>query len=385
MCRPPPIAEDFHTSIVLHQQGWHTHYVDETVLLGLAPHDLDSFLLQRSRWARGNLRVFLTRRTRSGREGCDRCQRLSYLGSLFHYFGGPQRLALLVVLCATLLSGILPLHGEPILFAVLWAPWVALSLLSTKVLGRGVVGSPRRHPVRLDDDGHLHRRHALLIVPGVGKFKVTPKMGIDEGGPSTLHRLRLLTACAAALLIAVLLRAGAALGWVALPSMPLFAQIGTFTIGVIELIVIGAVLRALIARRQRRHVYRFAVDVRASVGDELVQVVDLNHHGAGLLAAHPPSIGDPIDMTLRLPALDGRDRAGGACTASSARSCRPGTLRGTPPVSATWAWSSPSCPARPRTGSWSTATSCALRRSRRTGPTAADADETTQGPVPRAS
>ncbi len=300
------IAEDFHTTIVLHQRGWHTHYHDETLLLGLAPHDLDSFLLQRSRWARGNLRVFLTRQNPVIATGLRPMQRVSYFASLFHYFGGPQRLALLTVLCATLVSGALPLRGEPILFAVLWAPWVALSLLSTKVLGRGVSGplAATRHGWMTM--GVYTGAMLSLIVPGAGKFKVTPKMGTDEGGLSTLHRLRLLTACAVALLIAVLLRAGAALGWIALPSMPLFAQIGTFTIGVIELLVIGLVLRALIARRQRRHVYRFAVDVRANVGDELVQVVDLNHHGAGLLAAHPPSVGDPLEMTLRLPALDGR-------------------------------------------------------------------------------
>jgi hypothetical protein len=87
---------------------------------------------------------------------------------------------------------------------------------------------------------------------------------------------------------------------------------------VLELIVIGLVLRAVVARRQRRHVYRFPVDIRASVGDELIRVVDLNHHGAGLLSSEPPEVGSDIEMTLRLPALDGtihRVRVGGTVRA----------------------------------------------------------------------
>ena len=54
------VAEDFHTTLRLHGEGWHTRYHDETLVQGLAPHDLASFLLQRDRWARGNLAVLRT-------------------------------------------------------------------------------------------------------------------------------------------------------------------------------------------------------------------------------------------------------------------------------------------------------------------------------------
>lgn len=299
------IAEDFHTTVVLHQQGWHTRYHNETLLLGLAPHDLDSFLLQRSRWARGNLRVFLTRQNPFWARGLRPMQRLSYFASLFHYFGGPQRLALLVVLWVALVAGILPLHGAPLLFGVLWAPWVVLSLVATKVLGRGWSG-----PIAATRHGWMtmgvYTGAVLsLVVPGAGRFKVTPKMGTDEGGWRTLLRLRLLTSCTLALAVAVGARAAATAGILELPSMPLFARIGTLVIGVVELAVIAAVLRGLVRRRQRRVVYRFPVDVRANVGSELVRVVDLNHHGAGILSSQPLHPGERIELSLRLPALDG--------------------------------------------------------------------------------
>ncbi len=302
------IAEDFHTTIVLHQQGWHTHYHDETLLLGLAPHDLDAFLLQRSRWARGNLRVFLTKQNPVTGRHLTFKQRVSYFASLFHYVAGPQRLALVSVLCATLVTGLLPLRGEPILFGVLWAPWVVLSLISTRALGRGVSGplAATRHGWMTM--GVYTGAFLSLAIPGAGKFKVTPKMGTDEGGLSTLSRLRLLTACAGALLVALVLRGLAAAGVLGLHGMPRFALLGSLAIGAVELTVIGLVLRALVARRQRRVVYRFPVDVRASVDDELIRVVDLNHHGAGLLYSHPPAVGTPLTLSLRLPALDGTTR-----------------------------------------------------------------------------
>ena len=299
------IAEDFHTTIVLHQQGWRTHYHDETLLLGLAPHDLDAFLLQRSRWARGNLRVFLTRQNPVLARGLKPLQRLSYFASLFHYFGGPQRLALLAVLCGTLVSGTLPMRGAPVMFLVLWAPWVVVSLLATRVLGRGVSGplAATRHgwmTMGVYTGGMLS-----LAIPGAGKFRVTPKMGTDEGGWRTLQRLRLLTTCAATLAVALVLRAIAALGMIDLPALPPFALAGSLVIGVVELSVIGMVLKGLIGRRQRRVIYRFPVDVRANVGDELVRVADLNHHGAGLLFSQPPPVGTELDVVLRLPGLDG--------------------------------------------------------------------------------
>ena len=54
------IAEDFHTTIKLHRDGWRTHYDDRVIVQGRAPHDLAAYLLQRDRWARGNLAVFTT-------------------------------------------------------------------------------------------------------------------------------------------------------------------------------------------------------------------------------------------------------------------------------------------------------------------------------------
>jgi len=44
------IAEDFHTTIRMQRHGWVSRYHDEVLVQGLAPHDLDGYLLQRGRW-----------------------------------------------------------------------------------------------------------------------------------------------------------------------------------------------------------------------------------------------------------------------------------------------------------------------------------------------
>ncbi|MFV0316066.1 MAG: glycosyltransferase family 2 protein [Microthrixaceae bacterium] len=299
------IAEDFHTTLLLHADGWKTRYVDETVLLGLAPHDIDSFLLQRSRWARGNLRVLWTRQNPLWVRGLSPAQRVSYLGSLSHYFGGPQRMTMLAVLCATLLTGLLPLHGRPILFAVLWAPWVALSLLATKLLGRGHVGPLSATRFGWMTAGIYSGAVLGLLLPAVGGFKVTPKGGVDRGGIGILRRLPTLSIGVAVLASCWVARALATAGWATLDPMPGFAQTATLVIGAFEVAVMASVLVSVGRHRQLRGDYRVKVDLAARVGEQVVKVTDLTVSGAGLVLDSPRPVGSIFAMKLRLPGLDG--------------------------------------------------------------------------------
>jgi cellulose synthase (UDP-forming) len=299
------IAEDFHTTIVLHSQGWKTRYVDRTLLLGLAPHDLDSFLLQRSRWARGNLRVLLTRQNPIWAAGLSFSQRLSYLGSLSHYFGGPQRLAMLGVLCATLLTGVLPLFGEPVVFGVLWAPWVVLSLLATKLLGRGHVGPVTATRFGWITMGIYSEAVLGLLLPAIGGFKVTPKVGVDQAGIGVLRRLPLLSVGAAALFSVLTARVLATFGWARLTTMPRFALVATLLIGSFELLVIVSVLVSVGRHRQLRSAYRVDVDLAARIGEKVARVSDLTVSGAALIVDELRPIGSMFGLDLRVPGLDG--------------------------------------------------------------------------------
>ena len=94
------IAEDFHTTIRMQRHGWTSRYHDEVLVQGLAPHDLDGYLLQRDRWARGNLAVFTLPESPLRARELRPLQRLSYFASLAAYLAPPMRLLLLVTLGA---------------------------------------------------------------------------------------------------------------------------------------------------------------------------------------------------------------------------------------------------------------------------------------------
>ena len=89
------IAEDFHTTIRMQRHGWRSRYHDEVLVQGLAPHDLDGYLLQRDRWARGNLAVFTLPESPLRARELQPLQRLSYFASLAAYLAPPMRLLLL--------------------------------------------------------------------------------------------------------------------------------------------------------------------------------------------------------------------------------------------------------------------------------------------------
>ncbi|MEZ5269354.1 MAG: glycosyltransferase [Microthrixaceae bacterium] len=232
-------------------------------------------------------------------------QRISYLGSLSHYFGGPQRLAMLAVLCVTLLTGLLPLYGRPVLFAVLWAPWVALSLLATKLLGRGHVGPISATRFGWMTMGIYSGAVMGLLLPAVGGFKVTPKGGVDPGGVSVIRRLPTLALSAAVLLSCVVARAAATAGWAELRSMPRFALVATLAIGLFELSVISSVLVSVGGHRQLRSDFRVQVDLAARIGETVVKVSDVTLSGAGLVVDSPRPVGSIFALELRLPALEG--------------------------------------------------------------------------------
>lgn len=49
------LTEDFELSVVLHEQGWRSIYVNEVLAQGLGPEDMASYVSQQQRWARGCL------------------------------------------------------------------------------------------------------------------------------------------------------------------------------------------------------------------------------------------------------------------------------------------------------------------------------------------
>lgn len=300
------VAEDFHTSIALHAAGWRTRYHDEILVQGLAPHDAAAFLLQRDRWARGNLRVLRTPQSPLRAQGLTARQRISYLSSLLAYGNGPQRLVMLGVLVVTLLTGRLPLTATPVTLLGLWAPYTALGFWATLALARGTLGvtdSTRHHLMTM---GIYTRAFRVLVRGGTRGFRVTPKEGIDPGGARVLRLMPLLTALGAALAVAVALRAATAAGVAALPPMPTFALAITLALGVWELGCVTWVLGGLARRRQLRRRWRTDVQLTGVIDGEVARFRDLSPDGFAAEYGREPTPGRPLQVRLSLPMADGR-------------------------------------------------------------------------------
>ncbi len=301
------VAEDFHTTIAMHAAGWRTHYDGTPVVQGRAPHDLAGFLLQRARWARGNLGVFWTRENPLWCPGLTFRQRLSYLGSLLHYFSGLQRLVLLTVLVTTLVSGRLPMHANLWTLVALWLPWSVLALIATLALGRGTISIFDSTRFGLMTMGVQLRGVLSLLWARAGTFKVTPKEGVDEGGVTVLALMPLLVAGTIAVAGATIARLLAIAGVLDLPSLTGPALVMLLLLAAWELFCLLKVLVPLIGRRQLRQRYRLAVDGMARIEGRstILQVLDISTSGIALVAPVDVTPGIRMRLLTRLPDASG--------------------------------------------------------------------------------
>jgi cellulose synthase/poly-beta-1,6-N-acetylglucosamine synthase-like glycosyltransferase len=298
------IAEDFHTTIRLLRGGWRSRYHDEVLVQGLAPHDLDGYLLQRDRWARGNLAVFTLPESPLRARELSPLQRLSYFASLVAYLAPPMRLLLLVTLGLVLWTGALPMKISVLALAALWLPSLLLNLGAGGALARGYMRIPETAHYELLTMEIYTRALRCVVRPGKTAFEVTPKQGADGGGLDAVRKLHLVLFCTVLLATGTLLRLLDLAGVGPLPDMPGIAAVIVPLLGLFELRRLGKTIHAVGRRRQRRLVYRFEGDAEAHCfsddGHVPARLVDASASGVGLVAEAPLTIGDRPAVLLRL-------------------------------------------------------------------------------------
>lgn len=319
------IAEDFHTTIRMQRSGWTSRYHDEVLVQGLAPHDLDGYLLQRDRWSRGNLAVFTLPESPLRAGELRPLQRLSYFASLAAYLAPPMRLLLLVTLALVLWAGWLPMRVDWLSLAILWFPAVALNLAAGSALARGYMRVAETTHYELMTMDIYARALRCAIVPAKTAFKVTPKEGIDLGGRQALAKLKLACLLAAVLFAGIAMRVLDLFGVGPLPDLPPIAEV---IIPLLALVELRRILRTLVlvsGRRQRRLIYRFEGDAPAlclSPGGSIPgRLQDANATGLGLLVTAPLTVGAQVPIRLQLEDSEGRPRDVHVVT--EVRSCRP--------------------------------------------------------------
>jgi glycosyl transferase family 2/PilZ domain-containing protein len=304
------IAEDFHTTIKLHRAGWRSHYHDEVLIQGLAPHDLAAYLLQRDRWARGNLAVFTTSESPLRASELRPSQRLSYFASLSAYLAGPMRLLMLATLAAVIWTGQLPLMATPLTLALLWAPATLLTIIAGSALCRGYQ--------RIADTTHFElctaeiftRALRCIVRPGRTTFKVTPKEGVDHGGLDALRQLPWIVAIALLLSVGLVVRVLDEAGVNLVPNLPGIALWVVPLLGLFELRRVARTLVLVGRRRQRRAEYRMPLDAPVVATDFAGSIAtgrahDLCPSGLGMELSAPLQPGTPISATVPLPGIAG--------------------------------------------------------------------------------
>jgi cellulose synthase (UDP-forming) len=318
------IAEDFHTTIRLQRHGWSSRYHDEVLVQGLAPHDLDGYLLQRDRWARGNLAVFTLPESPLRARELRPLQRLSFFVSLAAYLAPPMRLLLLATLGLVMWTGELPMKVSVLALVALWAPSVSLNLLAGSALARGYMKIGETAHYELLTMEIYTRALRCIFRPGRTAFKVTPKQGRDGGGLAAVRKLHLVVAAGLVLAGGTALRLLDLAGVGPLPDLPGIAAIVVPLLGLVEL---RRVLRTLLAvgrRSQRRQVYRFEGDAPAHCfsdgGHVAGRLVDASAAGVGLVLDAPLAVGARPAVLLELE--DAAGEAPEVAAQVEVRSCR---------------------------------------------------------------
>lgn len=122
------IAEDFVTSLRVHQAGWESRYTTEVLTRGLAPEDMLSYYKQQLRWARGSLEVLFSMNPLFKR-GLSWTQKWQYIFSAMYYLNGLIVLFDIFVPMFFLYTGISPVKTSSSNFAFYFIPYMVLTFL----------------------------------------------------------------------------------------------------------------------------------------------------------------------------------------------------------------------------------------------------------------
>lgn len=130
------IAEDFLTSLFIHQKRWQSVYVPYVLAEGLAPEDLLSYYKQQLRWARGSLEI-LFRHNPFFKRHLTWSQRVQYLSSALYYFNGVIVVMDMMIPLVFLFTGIQAVTSSTTSFAIFFIPFILSSLYTLYQISEG--------------------------------------------------------------------------------------------------------------------------------------------------------------------------------------------------------------------------------------------------------
>ena len=285
-------------------------YHDHELALGIAPDDADAFLVQRLRWTQGAVQIFKCDNPLL-KPGLTWRQRLSYLASVAYVFEYFPKMVYLLTPIVALSAGALPMTNMGWNLLYRFGPYWAMGFIASRLLAGG------SNPYFESERFHLAkmmislRASAALFWPGELKFKVTSKSG--DGQDHRLSNLSLISWQVGAGIASLLAVAWAAMGyWTGaawqLTGVSLFI---TATWALYNAGLVASLARAIMIRPHRRKMYRFGLDIQASVTEGSrsapARVDDLSSIGVGWLSPLKLEVGAIAGVRLKVSAASFAD------------------------------------------------------------------------------
>ncbi len=125
------IAEDFLTSLFIHNKGWKSVYVPKVLAEGLAPEDFLNYYKQQFRWTRGSLEVIFKYNPLFMR-GLTLQQKLQYLTSASYYLTGIIVLIDALLPLLFLFTGVTAVLTSTMMLALVFLPYIFLNLYTVQ-------------------------------------------------------------------------------------------------------------------------------------------------------------------------------------------------------------------------------------------------------------
>ena len=281
-------TEDFETTLKLRVAGYEMRYHNEHIVQGLAPDNLESYIVQRFRWAQGTLASYRKGYRLAWSRKLPLRERISYFGGLVYYVTPLQRAAYAISVWSLLFFGVVPVGYAGVWYLAFWGSWVAFSLLAVAALERGSTQpfeGVRNNMIALEA---FYKAMPSMFSKKPLHFAVTPKNEVDLGGWPAIKLLRLPIAIGLITVAALIYRwaaigSYALWGWSWMPPLDPNALYIATGFAVLESAILGRLAYASFKRRQMRRLWRFPVDLTATADGHSAKCIDMHQAGVALV------------------------------------------------------------------------------------------------------
>ncbi len=307
------ITEDAETALGIHSRGWKSIYVDHAMIAGLQPETFVSFIEQRGRWATGMMQLLILKNPLKYR-GLSVTQKLCYLNSMTFWLFPLVRMTFILAPLMYLFFGLQIFVATIEEVAVYMTSYMAVNFMIQNAL-YGKVRWPLVSEI-YETAQAPYLSSAIFKTfwnPRGAKFNVTAKDEVlVEDFVSPIYKPLVLIF--ALTLLGVV---AASVRWVMFPGdHNIIMVVGGWAL--YNFLLVGAALRAIAERQQRRAVPRVPVNVPATVAIGLdnpsfqaATVVDASTSGCRMVlrskpnadgsAAPMPREGDTFFFTPEFP------------------------------------------------------------------------------------